>query len=88
MNKPLRILFAMLTACFFMPETSHAQSVDTGRHAFMLGQVTITGALDSLRSDNLNAATISLYNRLDVSHTLSLLPALRLPQSVRGMNQR
>lgn len=42
---------------------ANAQTVDTGKRIFQLGQVTIIGAKDSLRSDKISSRTLNLYNR-------------------------
>jgi iron complex outermembrane receptor protein len=69
-----------------------AQSPDTGRRIFQLGQVTIIGTKDSSQSGKLNSGTINLYNRLDVSRALNLLPGVNLmmvgPRNESAVNVR
>jgi len=69
-----------------------AQTIDTSKHTFRLGQVNINDTRDSLKSNKLNAGTIDLYNRLDVSHALSLLPGITLtsigPRNESAVNVR
>jgi hypothetical protein len=69
-----------------------AQTADTSKHVFQLGQVNIIGTKDSLRSNKLSSGIINLYNRLDVSHALSLLPGITLtsigPRNESAINVR
>ncbi len=93
MKKQL-LLKLFLFANIFFASVAKAQTpvADTGRHIFQLGQVTINGNKDSLRSNKLNASSINLYNRLDVSHALSLLPGITLtsigPRNESAVNVR
>ncbi|PTQ95668.1 iron complex outermembrane receptor protein [Mucilaginibacter yixingensis] len=57
---------------------ARAQQPDTSKHIFSLGEVTIKGHRDTLKSNHLDAAAISKFNRLDVSHALNLLPGVTL----------
>jgi iron complex outermembrane receptor protein len=84
------LLFIFLTA--FINLKAKAQVRDTAKHVFKLGQINITGTKDSLRSDKLSSGTINLYNRLDVSHALNLLPGVTLmsvgPRNESAVNVR
>ncbi|SHM01519.1 TonB-dependent receptor plug domain-containing protein [Mucilaginibacter sp. OK098] len=71
----LNLLFVFIT---LVTIKANAQKTDTGKRVFQLGQVTIKGTRDSLKSNKLNAASINLYNRLTVSQALSLLPGITL----------
>jgi iron complex outermembrane receptor protein len=76
MNRSLlNSLFAFIT---LISSAANAQNSDTSTRVFRLGVVTIKGTRDSLRSNKLNAASLNLYNRLDVAHALSLLPGITL----------
>jgi iron complex outermembrane receptor protein len=82
MKKPLLITILLLGGF----TAAHAQQSDTSKRVFHLGQVTITGTKDSLRSNKLNSNTINLYNRYDVSHALNVLPGVTLT-SVGARNE-
>lgn len=74
---PVSIFLAFIT----INSTSvKAQVNDTAKRIFKLGEVRINGTKDSLRSDKISAGTINLYNRVDVSHVLNLLPGVTLMQ--------
>lgn len=91
MNKPLlkSLIFILLLSCF---SVANAQQADTGKRVFQLGQVNIIGTKDNLRSNKLGAGSISLYNRLDVSQALNLLPGITLmsvgPRNESAVNVR
>jgi iron complex outermembrane receptor protein len=91
-QKLLKTLCAFLSVSFLFVASVNAQVADTGKRIFHLGQVTITGTRDSLKSNKLNASAISLYNKLDVSHALSLLPGVTLtaigPRNESAVNVR
>lgn len=72
------VFLSLLCASAFFNTTANAQTADTSKHIFQLGQVSIIGTKDSLRSNSLSAGTINLYNRTDVSHALNLLPGVTL----------
>jgi iron complex outermembrane receptor protein len=85
----LNLLFVFIT---LISINANAQTTDTGKRVFQLGQVTIKGTRDSLKSNKLNAASINLYNRLTVSQALSLLPGITLtavgPRNESAINVR
>lgn len=87
-NLPISLLLS-LSGLFAV--NANAQ-VDTGKHIFQLGQVSIIGTKDSLRSNSLNTGTLNLYNRTDVSHALNLLPGVNLmavgPRNESAVNVR
>jgi iron complex outermembrane receptor protein len=92
-----RHLSFYLLAFFFLitllPKNATSQAVDTAKNRiFKLGQVNIIGTKDSLRTNQLNSGTINLYNRLDVSHALNLLPGVTLmavgPRNESAINVR
>lgn len=78
MKKPLLFITSCVLASTFAVNRANAQSADTSKHVFQLGQVSIAGTKDTLISNSLGASTINLYNRTDVSHALSLLPGVTL----------
>ncbi|MEO6149366.1 MAG: TonB-dependent receptor plug domain-containing protein, partial [Mucilaginibacter sp.] len=90
--QPLATILALTFLTLIFNADANAQVSDTGRHIFRLGQVTITGTKDSLRSDKINAATINLYNRLNVGQALNLLPGITLsavgPRNESAVNVR
>jgi len=92
MKKPILIFLSLLITINGLMLSASAQTNDTSKHVFRLGQVTITGTKDSLRSNKLNSNTIDLYNRMDVSHALSLLPGITLtsigPRNESAVNVR
>jgi len=93
MKKKLPSVFlSLLCASAFFNTTATAQVADTGKHIFQLGQVSILGTRDSLRSNSLSAGALNLYNRTDVSHALNLLPGVTLmavgPRNESAVNVR
>ncbi|HEY0246454.1 MAG TPA: TonB-dependent receptor plug domain-containing protein, partial [Mucilaginibacter sp.] len=88
---PQTVLFLFIVNLVLLSSAS-AQTSDTSKSVFTLGQVNINGTRDSLRSNNLNASTIDLYNKSDVSHALSLLPGITLtligPRNESAVNVR
>lgn len=92
MKQPLLFVTSCLLASVFIGNRANAQSADTSKHIFQLGQVSITGTKDTLISNTLSAGTINLYNRTDVSHALSLLPGVTLmgvgPRNESAINVR
>lgn len=88
---PKKILPFVVLSVFVVAEVK-AQTADTSKHVFQLGQVIINGTRDSLHSDKLNANAINAYNRMDVSHALSLLPGITLtsigPRNESAVNVR
>lgn len=87
---PIFLITLFYITLFTFPAA--AQTTDTSKHVFQLGQVNIIGTKDSLRSNKLSSGTINLYNRLDVSHALSLLPGITLtsigPRNESAINVR
>ncbi|MDN3581606.1 TonB-dependent receptor plug domain-containing protein [Mucilaginibacter flavus] len=92
MNKFYKALFLSLTFTTALNTATTAQTIDTGKRVFKLGQVNILGVKDSLRSSKLSSKTLNLYNRNDVSHALSLLPGVTLtavgPRNESAINVR
>jgi iron complex outermembrane receptor protein len=86
------LLSTLLLSGFTAYQRAQAQTADTSKHVFHLGQVTITGTRDSLRSNKLNSSSINLYNRYDVSHALNVLPGVTLtsigPRNESAINVR
>lgn len=88
------VLFLVLSPIYllFFQHPVQAQTLDTARRVFQLGQVNINGIKDSLSSSRLNANQINLYNRYYVSHALNLLPGITLtavgPRNESAVNVR
>lgn len=92
MKRKLLIVFSLLSVPVLFNTGAMAQVADTGRHIFQLGEVSILGTKDSLKSNSLGAGTLNLYNRTDVSHALNLLPGVTLiavgPRNESAVNVR
>jgi iron complex outermembrane receptor protein len=93
MRKQLPILPLLFIALImFFHNNVVGQTADTSKRVFNLGQVNIVGIKDSVRSSKLNAHTLNLYNRYDVSHALNLLPGVILtavgPRNESAINVR
>jgi iron complex outermembrane receptor protein len=92
MKKTLHTFTVIAAMIFYLGSSAEAQTSDTSKRVFKLGQVNIIGTKDSLKSDKLTSSDINLYNRLDVSHALSLLPGITLtsigPRNESAVNVR
>lgn len=77
MNKYLRS-FVLLGLASALAQTVQAQQADTLSRVFRLGEISIKGNRDSLRSSKIGSSIISRYNRMDVSRALNLMPGVTL----------